>query len=60
MFVRDSAELYLVKLCSADSSAPEGKLNFFLKIRSLILKFAFLSFVDKLGSLKVIKVYTIV
>ena len=33
---------------SADSSVPEGKLNFFLKIRPLVLNFAFLSFVDRL------------
>ena len=29
---------------SADSSVSEGKLNFFLKIRSLVLNFDFLSF----------------
>ena len=34
---------------SADSSVPEGKLILFLKIRALILNFALLSFVDRLG-----------
>ena len=54
LFVSDSAELYSAELRSIstqldkDSSVPEDKLNFFLKIRSSVLNFAFLSFVDRL------------
>ena len=40
LFISDST----VELHSADNSAPEGKLNFFLRIRSLALNFASLSF----------------
>ena len=46
----DSAKLYFAELRSADSNVPEGKLNFFLNIISLVLNFAFLSLVDRLGS----------
>ena len=46
LFVSYSAELY-----SVHSSVPEGKLDSFLKIRSSVLNFAFLSFVDRLSIL---------
>ena len=45
LFINDST----VELHSTDNSTREGKLNLFLKIRSLALNFAFLSFVDRLG-----------
>lgn len=45
----NSANLYSVELRSAHSSIPKGKLNFFVRIRSFVLNFAFLSFVDRLG-----------
>ena len=50
LFASDLAELYSAELRSIltwldkDSSVPEGKLHFFLKIRSLELYFAFLFF----------------
>ena len=44
LFISDST----VELHSVDNSATEGKLNFFLKIRSLSLSFASLSFVGRI------------
>ena len=44
LFTSDSAELR-----SVDSSVPEGKLIFFLKTRSSVLNFVFLSFVERHG-----------
>ena len=40
----DFAELY-----SGDGGVPKGKLNFFVKIRSSVLNFAFLYFVGRLS-----------
>ena len=48
LFVSDSVELRSMELHAADSNVPEGKLNFFLKLRSSVLNFAFLFFVDRL------------
>ena len=53
LFVSDSAELYSAELRSIctqldkDSSVPGGRLKKFLKIRSSVLNFAFLSFVGR-------------
>ena len=51
----NSANLYSVELRSAHSSIPKGKLNFFVKIRSFVLNFAFLSSVDRLGIFSFLK-----
>ena len=45
----DFAELY-----SGDSNVPKGKLNFFLKIRSSVLSFAFLYFAGRLSMFPVL------
>ena len=46
--ISGAGDLYSVVLHSANNSVPEGKLNFFVKIRSLALNFASLSFFSRL------------